>query len=55
MTWLDFLKTFAGPIATVIASITAGGVAIWFGVVQARISRSQAATAAAQKDMRSYS
>jgi hypothetical protein len=51
MTWLDFLKTFAGPIATVIASITAGGVAIWFGVVQARIARSQAATAAAQKDI----
>jgi hypothetical protein len=51
MTWFDFFKTFAGPIATVVASATAGGVAIWFGVVQAGIARSQAATAAAQKDI----
>ncbi len=51
MIWLDLLKAFAGPIATVIASITAAGVAIRFGVVQARIARNQATIAAAQKDI----
>ncbi|MFZ0372188.1 MAG: hypothetical protein WAL39_02645 [Xanthobacteraceae bacterium] len=51
MTLVEFFRTFAGPIATVIASVTAGGVAVWFGVVQARIARSQAAIAAAQKDI----
>jgi hypothetical protein len=50
-TMLDLLKTFAGPLATVIASVTAGGVAVWFGRVQADIARRQAATAAAQKDI----
>jgi hypothetical protein len=51
MSWLDFFKTFTGPIATVIASATGAGVAIWFGIIQARIARSQAATSAAQKDI----
>ncbi|MHC2581344.1 hypothetical protein ACVI1J_006496 [Bradyrhizobium diazoefficiens] len=51
MTWLEFFKTFAGPMATVIASVTAGVVVIWFGTVQAGIARSQAATSAAQKDI----
>jgi hypothetical protein len=51
MTLLEFLEKFAGPMATVIASITAAGVAIGFGVVQARIARSQAKTADAQKEI----
>jgi hypothetical protein len=50
-TMLDLLKTLAGPIATVFASVTAGGVAVWFGRVQADIARRQAATAAAQKEI----
>ena len=51
MICLDFLAKFAGPLATVIASLTAAGVAIGFGVVQARIARSQAKTAEAQKEI----
>ena len=47
----EFFKAFAGPIATVFASLTAVGVAVTFGIIQARISRSQAETAAAQKDI----
>jgi len=37
------------PIATVFASLTAGGVAIWFGIVYAGIAKSQATMAPPDK------
>lgn len=51
MSWLEFFEKFAGPIATVIASVTAAGVTIGFGIVQTRIACVQAKTAEAQKDI----
>ena len=51
MSWLEFFEKFAGPIATVIASLTAAGVTIGFGIVQTRIAGTQAKTAEAQKDI----
>jgi hypothetical protein len=43
--WYQFLKDFAGPIATVIASVTAAIVALRMGRTQADISKSQLRTA----------
>ena len=51
MTCAEFFEKFAGPIATVFAAMTAAGVTIGFGVIQSRIARSQATSAAAQKDI----
>lgn len=51
MNWLEFFEKFAGPIATVIASLSAAAVAITFGRLQAKIARAQAATVEAQKDI----
>src|SRR4051812_46213949 len=39
---VDLVVKFAGPVATVLASITAAGVAIAFGLYQAKIARRQA-------------
>jgi hypothetical protein len=51
MSWIDFFKTFAGPIATIIASAAALVVTRRLGVAQLRIAQSQADTAAAQKEI----
>jgi hypothetical protein len=51
MSWFEFFEKFAGPIATVIVSVTAAAVTIGFGIVQTRIARVQAQTAKAQKDI----
>ncbi len=45
----DFFATFAGPIATVIASAAATTIAWKFGSTQAEIAHSQACTAEAQR------
>jgi len=47
----EFCATFAGPIATIIASAAAIIVTWRFGSIQAEIARGQAATAAAQKEI----
>jgi hypothetical protein len=47
----ELLQKLAGPTATVIAAVTAAGVAIVFGRAQYRIARSQAKTAEAQKQI----
>ncbi len=44
----EFATTFAGPIATVVASVTAVGVTAYFGRKQLQIAASQATTAASQ-------
>jgi hypothetical protein len=41
----DFLRDFAAPIATILASITAASIAFAFGLYQARIARRQATIA----------
>ena len=51
MTTMEFLERFAGPIATVIAAVTAASVTFVFGLVQYRIARSQANTADAQRQI----
>lgn len=47
----EFFATFAGPIATIVASVAATFIALRFGSIQAQIARDQAKTAAAQKDI----
>lgn len=42
------LKDFAGPLATIIASITAAGITLYFARQQARIAQQQADTAKQQ-------
>ena len=49
--WLQVLQAFAGPVATTIASVTAAGVAIAFGRIQASIARGQAETARMQVEI----
>ena len=45
MDWYSFFKDFAGPGATVTASITAAGVAGYFAYQQAKTAKRQAETA----------
>jgi hypothetical protein len=47
----EFFKTFAGPIAIIIASATAAWMTNKFGTIQAGIAREQAKTAETQKDI----
>jgi len=49
--WWEFAKSFAGPIATVLASASALAVTFWLGKTQVRIAQSQADTARAQRDI----
>jgi hypothetical protein len=51
MTNIELLERLAGPIATVVASIAALTVTLVLGLVQARIARSQANTADAQRQI----
>jgi hypothetical protein len=44
----EFLKDFAGPVATIIASIAAAGITFYFASRQARIAQQQADTARQQ-------
>jgi hypothetical protein len=50
-TELELLEKFAGPLATVIAAITAAGVTFFFNRAQIRFARSQAETAEAQRQI----
>jgi hypothetical protein len=43
--WYSVLKDFAGPVATVIAAVTAAGVASYFAFQQAKTAKRQAETA----------
>ena len=45
---MELAKAFAGPVATILASLTAVGVTAYFARKQMQIAASQAATAAAQ-------
>ena len=49
--FLELLEKFAGPLATVIAAITAAGVTFFFNRAQIRFARSQAETAEAQRQI----
>ncbi len=49
--WYTIAKDFVGPAATMIASITAARITYHFGSKQTEIARSQAATAAAAKEI----
>jgi hypothetical protein len=51
MDWYAIIKDFAGPVATVIASVTAATITYRFGKAQQRIADAQATTAVAQKDI----
>lgn len=42
---MESFTTLAGPIATIVASLTAGGIAIWLGTSQVSVARLQASTA----------
>jgi hypothetical protein len=51
MSFLELASTFAGPSATIIASVTAVVVTAYFGSKQVKIAAAQAATAASQKEI----